>query len=207
VKLAHGVSYVSGLDLGPPQGFTALAVLEQTEAADPHDPERTLRHYAVRHLQRRPPATPYPEVCHRVAGLFTAPPLAGSFLAVDYTGVGRPILDMLRRVRVQARICPVMVTAGHKAAADQRGGWCVLRRELAATLQVLLQSRRLRVSPALSESATLVRELAAFNWKAATAAEEELNTWREGAHDDLVLAVAVAAWIAERALQRLVIGL
>jgi hypothetical protein len=41
---------------------------------------------------------------------------------VDYTGVGRPILDMLRRARVRARISPVLVTAGHKATADERGG-------------------------------------------------------------------------------------
>jgi hypothetical protein len=200
-------SYVSGLDLGPAQGFTALAVLERTEAADPHDLKRTLRHYAVRHLQRWPPGTPYPEVCQHVAGRLGVPFLARSFLAVDYTGVGRPILDLLRRARVRARICAVMVTAGHKAVADPRGGWCVPRRELAATLQVLLQSRRLRVAPTLPEAATLVRELAAFQLKAATADEEELVAWREGAHDDLVLAVAVAAWIAERAIRRLVIGI
>jgi hypothetical protein len=204
---AKSPRYVSGLDLGPPQGFTALAVLERTEVAEPHNPARTVRHYAVRHLERWPPGTPYPEVCQRVAGLFGAAPLSKSYLAVDYTGVGRPILDMLRRARVRARISPVLVTAGHKATADERGGWCVPRRELAANLQVLLQSRRLSVAPALAEAATLVRELSAFQVKLPSATEEELVTWREGAHDDLVLAVAVAAWIGERALRRLVIGL
>jgi hypothetical protein len=61
------------------------------------------------------------------------------------------------------------------------------------------------VAPALPESATLVRELAAFQLKATVSADEELGTWREGAHDDLVLAVAVAAWLGERALRRLVV--
>jgi hypothetical protein len=193
------------LDLGPPQGFTALAVLEKTETDDPQEPGRTLRQYAVRHLERHPPGTPYPEVCQRVAGLFGKPPLTSSTLAVDYTGVGRPVLDMLRRSRVRARVCPVMVTSGHRSTADDRGGWYVPRQELAATLQVLLQTRRLHVAPALPEAETLARELAAFQLKATAAADEELRAWREGSHDDLVLAVAVAAWLEERALRRLVI--
>jgi hypothetical protein len=195
------------LDLGPPQGFTALAVLERTEVTDPHDCGRSLQHYAVRHLQRWPPGTPYPEVCQCVAGLFGTAPLSKSYLAVDYTGVGRPILDMLRRARVRAHVAPILVTAGHKATADERGGWCVPRRELASNLQVLLQSRRLRVAPALPEATTLVRELSAFQVKVPSATEEELVAWREGTHDDLVLAVAVAAWIGERALRCLIIGL
>ena len=81
------------------------------------------------------------------------------------------------------------------------------RQELAATLQVLLQSRRLRVAPALRESATLVRELAAFQVKTTAVSKEELDAWREGAHDDLVLAVAVGAWLGEHAMRQLVVWL
>ena len=72
---------------------------------------------------------------------------------------------------------------------------------------MLLQSRRLRVQIVLAEAATLVRVLAAFQVKVASAAEEELNDGREVEHDDLVLAVAVAAWIGERALRCLIFGL
>jgi hypothetical protein len=165
-----------------------------------------MHQYAVRHLERHPPGTPYPQVCRRAAELFAAPPLSQSLLAVDYTGVGRPILDMLRRTKVKARICPVLVTAGHRSSSDPRGGWSVPRHELAATLQVLLQSRRLRVSPGLPEASTLLRELAAFQVKVKAAADEP-DAWREGSQDDLVLAVAVAAWLKERALRRLAVWL
>jgi hypothetical protein len=48
----------------------------------------------------------------------------------------------------------------------------------------------------------LARALAAFLVKVAATAKEELDAWRGGAHDDLVLAVAVAAWLGERAFQR-----
>jgi hypothetical protein len=109
---------------------------------------------------------------------------------------------MLRKAKVGASVVPLFVTSGKSSSSDERGGWLVPRQELAATLQVLLQSRRLRVAPALPKWGMLVRELAAFQLKVSAAAKEELDAWREGAHDDLVLAVSVAAWFGERAFQR-----
>jgi hypothetical protein len=198
--------YIAGLDLGRPHEFTALSVLERTEVPAPNDSSRMVRRYAVRHLERLPPATPYPEVFTRLTEVFAAEPIRGSRLVVDYPGAGQPVLDMLRKARVGAKITPMFVTTGKRSSADELGGWCVPRQELAATLQVLLQSRRLRVAPALPEAATLVRELAAFQVKVTVATkEEEMAAWREGTHDDLVLAIAVAAWLGENALRRLVV--
>jgi hypothetical protein len=37
-----------------------------------------------------------------------------------------------------------------------------------------------------------------FQVKITAAANEVFGVWREGQHDDLVLAVAIAAWLAER---------
>src|SRR5262249_16433914 len=74
-----------------------------TAPENPQDPERTVCHDAVRHLMRLPPARPYPEVFVRLAEVFAAPPLRDSRLVVDYTGVGRPVLDMLRKGRVGAK--------------------------------------------------------------------------------------------------------
>jgi hypothetical protein len=197
--------YIAGLDLGRPHEFTALSVLERTEMPHPDNPERRVRHYAVRHLERLPPGTPYPEVFARLAAVFAAPSLRGSKLVVDYTGVGRPVLEMLRKANSGASVSPLFVTSGKNSSDDARGGWLVPRQELAATLQVLLQSRRLRVAPALPEAAMLARELAAFQVKVSESAEREMDSWREGAHDDLVLAVAVAAWLGEHAMRRLVV--
>jgi hypothetical protein len=33
----------------------------------------------------------------------------------------------------------------------------------------------------------------------------EMDAWRQGAHDDLVLAVAIAAWLGEHAMRRFVV--
>ncbi len=195
--------YLAGLDLGRPYEFTALAVLERTEVPAPNDSSHMVRHYAVRHLERLPPATPYPEVFARLTAVFAAEPLRGNRLVVDYTGVGRPVLDMLRKAKVGAKVIPLFVTPGKRSSSDELGGWWVPRQELAAMLQVLLQSRRLRVAPTLPVVATLARELAAFQVKKTAETKEELGAWREGTPDDLVLAVAVAAWLGEHCLMRL----
>ena len=76
----------------------------------------------------------------------------------------------------------------------------VPKKELVGTLQVLLQTRRLQVSRSLPDAAVLVQELENFRAKVTAAKKETLESWREGRHDDLVLAVAMAAWLGEQAL-------
>jgi hypothetical protein len=189
--------YLAGLDLGSGTGR------QRKQAEKFGSGKSLLRHYAVRHLERLPPATRYPEVFSRLTAVFAAPSLHGSKLVADYTGVGRAVLDMLRKAKVGASVTPMFGTTGKNSSDDGRGGWLVSRQELAATLQVLLQSRRLRVAPALPEARMLARELAAFQVKVSTSGPEEMDAWRDGAHDDLVLAVAVAAWVGEHAMLRL----
>lgn len=191
------IAYYSGLDLGCAQDFTALAVLERTLVPDPDGTDGQVGHYAVRHLERFALGTPYPEIAARLAALYAEAPLARSLLAVDETGVGRPVVRMLQRGKIRANIRPVVVSAGHRAVAEG-GGWLVPKKELVGVLQLLLQSRRLTVSSALAEAPTLVRELQTFRAKVSTAADGSLEDWRERPHDDLVLAVAVAAWFGER---------
>jgi hypothetical protein len=71
---------------------------------------------------------------------------------------------------------------------------------LVGTLQVLLQTRRLRIADSLPDAPVLVRELGAFRSAPPVLRGESFETWRERDHDDLVLAVAVAAWLGELAL-------
>jgi hypothetical protein len=188
--------YYGGLDLGRPAEFTALAVLQRTDLPDPDRPGCMLGHYAVRHLERFLPGTTYPEVGARVAERYAEPALSASTLAVDQTAMGRPVLDLLRRGPIRANLRAVTVTAGLRAVLEV-GGWLVPKTELVAMLQVLLQTRRLKLAEELPEARTLLRELESFRARL-PAADETAIDWRERPHDDLVLAVAVAAWIAER---------
>jgi hypothetical protein len=198
-KTTVSVRYFAGLDLGQSQDFTALAVLERTAEADEDGCGRPPFSYAVRHLERFPPGTPFTEVGARSAALLAEPPLRHATLVVDQTGVGAPVLELLRQSGLRAGLRPVTVTSGHAAQPDGRGGWLVPKAVLVSTLQVLLQSRRLRVAGSLAEAETLAKELANFRAKVTTlAAGDPLAAWREGAHDDLVLAIAIAAWEGER---------
>jgi hypothetical protein len=115
---------------------------------------------------------------------------------VDETGVGRAIVDLLRQAQPPAFLNAVLVTTGHQTGYEG-GRWHVPRAELAATLQALLQSRQLQVA-AISERELLVQELLAFRVRVTTAAAETFEAWTERPHDDLVLAVALAAWLGEK---------
>jgi hypothetical protein len=69
---------------------------------------------------------------------------------------------------------------------------------LCSTVQSLLQGGRLRVAPGLELAETLRDELLNFEVKVTEAANETYGCWRSGKHDDLVLAVALAVWVAQR---------
>jgi hypothetical protein len=190
------LTYFTGLDLGRPHEFTAVAVLERAQSAGAYEPG-SLR-YAVRHLERFPPGTSYPEVFARLAEVFAAPPLTGSTVAADQTAVGKPVLDALRRSPVRATVRGVTITAGHASRLDDRGGWLVPKKELVGVLQILLQSGRLKVAEALPEAETLLKEMESFRAEIAPVPSDDLASWRERDHDDLVLAMALAAWSGER---------
>jgi hypothetical protein len=195
MKVLLKPTYFSGLDLGQAHEFTALAIVERTvvESAQP-----ALRRYAVRHLHRFALGTPYADLAAHVAMLFAEPPLARSGLLVDQTMVGRPVVEELRRAKIQAKISALAITAGLHSGLGERGVLMVPKRELVSTMQVLLQSRRLSVASSLAEAALLVEELANFKLTQPPSGDD-IADWREAPHDDLVFAVAIAVWQGERA--------
>ncbi len=50
------------------------------------------------------------------------------------------------------------------------------------------------MAPELPEAETLMNELLNFEVKITAAANDVYGAWREGTHDDLVLAVALTCW-------------
>jgi hypothetical protein len=119
---------------------------------------------------------------------------------IDGTGVGRGVVDMFRTSRDQVcRIVPVLITAGNKAA-QENGYWHVPKKDLVSAVQILLQTGRLKIAD-VPERATLLAELQGFEVKITAAANATYGAWREGLHDDLVLALALAVWYAQRPQQ------
>jgi hypothetical protein len=194
--------YYLGLDLGQAAEFTALAVLERPMVMPEDAPASHRPPYALRHLQRFPIGTHYSEVLETLRNLLQTPPLRGAFVAVDQTGVGAAVVSYFKdglQNRVTCSFCANTITTGHEATVSP-SGFLIPKKELVGTMQVLLQTRRLHVARSLSNASLLVQELENFRAKVSLAQSATFETWREGNHDDLVLAVALAAWWGEKAL-------
>lgn len=199
-------TYFVGLDLGQSMDFTAIAVLERVELTGEWDAVmyafRKTTALRLRYLERVALGTPYPEVVERVRQVVRAPELEGQCqLFVDATGVGRPVTDMLQRAGLGCRMWPVLITSGQSEKSD--GGYYMTpKRDLIIGLQVLLQRGGLQIAAGLKEGETLVREMAEMRVKITPNRNEQYGTWREGEHDDLVLAVALACWGAGKVYPR-----
>jgi hypothetical protein len=192
----HG-DYFIGLDLGQACDHSALAILQRTWKAHPRYPDRTASHYVVRHLRRWPLETSYTVVAADLASLVRLPPLHWPVLIIDQTGVGRAVVDYLGKTSLAASLEPVVITGGKETSRASNGAWHVPKKELVFCLQALLRSQRLQVA-ALPERDLLTQEMRSFRVRITPAAKETFAACRQRDHDDLVLAVALAAWWGER---------
>ena len=152
----------------------------------------------LRYLERLPLGTPYPEMVERVVQVARSKDLAGRCeMVVDATGVGRPVVDLLRQARPECAILPVTITGG--GGESCAGGYYhVPKRDLIAGLQVLIQTSGLQIAGGLKHGAALTAEMAEMRVKVSGPGREQFGAWREGTHDDLVLAVALACWGARK---------
>jgi hypothetical protein len=182
-----------GLDLGQAQDFTALAAIERVAETG-----WDKREYHVRHLMRWPLGTPYTQLVHEVKQLLAEAPLRGACrLVIDATGVGIAVVDLFRQGRLGAEMVGVSITAGAEVRELDGGDCRVPKKDLVGVIAVLLQQRRLKIAPALHSAQILVQELREFRVKVSESGRDSYGVWREGVHDDLVLAVALASWYAE----------
>lgn len=187
-------------DLGQVQDYTAVAIVESVRV-NPGDPGDALYAHEVSHLERYR-GMPYPDVAERLVRLCGHLP-AAPVLAIDETGVGRAIADLLRRANPRTVwFCPITITSGMDAVPQPDGSWHVAKRRLVGVVQVAQQNQRLRVGKALPLAPVLVKECLSFKAKITASGNvvygvPDTSDWRHGVHDDLVLAVALGVWAAE----------
>src|SRR5262249_23709643 len=154
--------------------------------------------HGVRFLKRWALGTRYTKIVREVCALAEKPPFDWPRLIVDGTGVGQAVVDMFRVEDMFAEVKPVLITGG-SAVNVVDGSHHIPKKELVSALQVGLGSGRLQVAEDLPEARILRAELGTFKVKVNTATgHESFEAWRERDHDDLVLAVALACWFAER---------
>jgi hypothetical protein len=210
-----------GLDLGQSNDYTALAIIETVKlpVGEPHLDFKRMEHsvveqwiqdtrteYHLRHLERPELGTPYPAIVQHVCTLVEGAPLNGEgCLVIDHTGVGRPVVDLFRDADLRTKVIPVTITGGDSVTWEN-GGYRVPKRDLVTALQVLFQQQDFKIADGLPHMNTLIAELLNFKAKISLSGHDSYEAggsgaageWREGAHDDLVLAVALAVWHAVR---------
>jgi hypothetical protein len=184
---------VIGVDLGQAHDYTAIALVETQRGPT----------YGLTFLERVELQTSYPKIVQRLVGIMkrleNLVPTVRCQLVVDATGVGRPVVDAIR----EAGLFPIAATITGGDTEHQEG-WCyrLPKRSLVSNAQVLLQQRQLKVAGALPLGNTLIKELEAFKVKIdPLTAHDSYSAGREGIHDDLVMAVALALWWAEKFAQ------
>ncbi|PLS87020.1 MAG: hypothetical protein CYG60_04155 [Actinobacteria bacterium] len=197
-----------GLDLGQSADYTALSVVQALKVPTGGGNFGTSLH--LRHLERYPLRTPYPEIAERVAALMRDPLLspeeldparrrvfrAAPELVVDNTGVGVAVTDLLRKLGL--KFVSVTITGGDRANGAGRT-MRVPKRDLVASLEVPFHTGTLKVAEGLDLWPALKGELLNFRRKInLKTAHDSYEHWRETDHDDLVLATALACWQATR---------
>jgi hypothetical protein len=208
-------AYIAGLDLGCTSDYSALALVRREPAIDragqPVTDHRgdSLHDFQCVHIERFALGTSYPAVAAAVSTLMGRRELRSSgdadvTLAVDATGVGRPVVDMFLTATMPCEVVPITITGGLAEPRSDRWsamggplGWWVPKVHLVSAVQAALQGGRLKVAPRLRYAELLKKELFAFNAKV-TAAGHDTFEAREGVHDDLVLAVVLAVWLGSQ---------
>ena len=190
-------AWIHGLDLGQRRDFTAFASVElfwtykgRDAVTFEHAFEPTLNLCALSRYPLGTSYAAYPEIVANRLRRINAPYGVRVFLVVDAGGPGAPVVDELRRAHLNAVIQPILITGGASPGHAANGYKTVPRRELISNLVLLLDHEILRWPEHLPEREALEHEL--LNLSAGTTHPDAA-----GAHDDLVMAVALAAWHAK----------
>ena len=194
---------VVSVDLGHTKDPTAIAVLEEREVATEFDRVRFgpvwEKWISVRFLERLPLKTNYVDVVDRIKevtdGVTDPRPRT---VVVDATGVGLPVVHLLKKAGPRTMVTPVILTGGDVPSRDM-DLWRVPKRDVIINLQILLEQHRLKFPGGIPESAMLIREMREMRVKVSAFGREQTGCWRDGEHDDLVLAVGLGTWWLGRA--------
>jgi hypothetical protein len=179
--------YYVGVDIGQSVDPTAVSILEPSG-----------RGFDCVHLERLPLGMSYPSQVRNLYELCNRSPLYGASLrlALDATGVGRPIFDMFSRGGIRAEIVGILIHGGNETTWSE-GLIRVPKRNLVSLTLAMMQSGRLRIAAELADVEVLRGELQSFEARLSESGHDVYGA-RSGAHDDLVLALCLSLWIATR---------
>lgn len=179
-----------GLDLGQQNDYTVVSILKVLE-----NPRIRGTLYHLIYLYRVPLETSYPNIISWISAMVSDHLENYNYvMVVDYTGVGRPIVDMLRQDKIN--LLAVNITGGNAATWKYGNEVSVPKKEIVTSLQVTLESSRLRFSENVSSLDTLAQEFISFKPKISPSANLQFEA-EYGYHDDIVMSIGLAIWYGE----------
>lgn len=191
-----------GVDVGSLRDFTAISVVRKRFVTPDAWQENMYREdgptgrarYELLYLNQLPIGVNYPAIVDELHRVSNRPELPHASLILDATGVGKPVVDMLRDRGLNP--IGVTITGGHNVS-NSAVGYSVPKRDLVSSLQVALHTGALRIAGSLQLASALQNQLSQFNAKPTRGGGETYEAVRESVHDDLVLSVALAVWYAQ----------
>jgi len=192
-----------GLDLGQSHDPAAAAVVDRVTSepldfigpANPNFKPRTV----VRSLRQWPLGTDYMDIVEDVLSF----PV--DVIVVDFGGVGRPVVDIMRRrateKRFTGKIKPVQLIGSNARATQKREArgvhWNVPKIDVITSILLAQQDGSLWLPKDAKETAALFEQLRIFQMKVTKAANLQFGN-APGGHDDLIVALGLACWWCRR---------
>lgn len=199
--------FIMSVDLGTMSDYTAISIIQESfhrrndrtpmDFAEGMPGTITLeRSYDLRFLEQPKLRTPYEEIVQRVYDLIMSPELKDRVdLVVDATGLGRPVIEMMRSKGLNP--IPITITVGQDITEDREGGYHVGKYDLVSALQAWWAMGRLRMSSKIPLMPKLLTELEGFVPKRSSKGHVTYEAIKDSLHDDLVISLAMAVWYAQ----------
>jgi len=186
------VRYILGLDLGQQNDYSVLSVFNVKFNSS----NRPI--YEMPYLARFNLKTSYVDIVDEVIDIISKYNLSLNYtLIVDYTGVGRPVVDLFR----QKHLNPVAlsITGGAKTNWVTKTEVNVPKKDIVTYLQLVLQNKRIAIAHDLPLLRTLTQEFLSFQLKIRNNSMSVSSTYggAYGVNDDIVMSMGIAIWLVE----------
>lgn len=194
-----------GVDLGKRQDFTAVAVVEECVWAEgrrnPVDYAPVIQKtFSLRYTERVAKGTQYLRVVDKLRTMLESEAMRHDpvVLALDATGVGEPVFEMLQKMayEVMKRRTQWLNLAGIVFTTGQKSHWdnflCFVPKSTLMTgMALVFEKKLLKIGRGLPGTTELLRELRGMR----RSLSEGRERWNGvGEHDDMVMALALALW-------------
>lgn len=193
--------YVVGIDLGTQIDNTAVTIIhERIRPLDTWGPDQrqllSKPERAIVAAYRLRLGLDYSKIADHIVSLRENPALLGdATVAIDLTGLGRPVASLLRE-RGFSDFVGVVITSGDNAREVAFDEWRAAKSYLIGGLSAAMSNGKLLAAQGLPDREELRRQMEDYQVEVTPSGHITANA-ASGSHDDMVIATALAWFAAE----------